>query len=134
MGNNSFNLKGVRKRALLEEDEAKKVLTDDPRNNLIETEEESTLIQNEPKGQTKDKISKSRKDSILAKTRDPEYSMMTVYIPKELHVELKRALLDSPSGDISDLVASYILEGLLKNGVKLKNEKNLRKLMESKLK
>jgi hypothetical protein len=148
---NPFNLKSVKKqRTLIGEDEANDLLKIDARNtgpaphNQQPKEKAETTFPREDssskaksdeleeiKKTGKNKISSDKKE-LLAKTRDPEYIMATIYLPKELHTEIKRTLLENNGKDISDLVGEFIMDGLLKAGVKLKNEKELRKLMTSK--
>lgn len=56
--------------------------------------------------------SKKKKGRQPGKRSNPEYEQIGVYIPKTLHVQVKKLLLDEENTDLSDLVAGLLQEWL----------------------
>jgi hypothetical protein len=54
--------------------------------------------------------SKKKKGRQPGKRSNPEYEQIGVYIPKTLHVQVKKLLLDEENTDLSDLVAGLLQE------------------------
>lgn len=48
------------------------------------------------------------------KRSDPNFIQVGVYVPKQLHLTVKKLLLDDPAQDMSDLV-THLLQGWVEN-------------------
>lgn len=77
----------------------------DPKKHITQDEKE----QASDKKQTSETPQPSRrKERKLGKRSNPEYEQIGAYIPKSLHLEVKKCLLDKRGTDISDLITELL--------------------------
>ena len=88
--------------------------TDEP----IIKEQSSDSSVTQSKSETQTETPKKRQRKKTGKRSDPNYELVGALIPKELHKEVKKLLLDE-----SDLDYSSLVEKLLTKWVKTKNKK-----------
>lgn len=58
----------------------------------------------------------SKKTKRGGKRSDPNFVQVGVYVPKSLHIKVKKLLLDQPDKDMSDLVSELLADWVEQQG------------------